>query len=137
MIALSIAYLYCKLTFVDYLYYIGLFQISSLDLVLLSMMLPFTLEQYLTQGDIQIQFFRTKVSTYSGFDPIWTQLWYHASLPIATGIVLLSFYRKDNLLTDTQTAIAPNIQSHSVYLETDWHVCSFIVKKLNAGNVRW
>lgn len=137
MIALSIAYLYCKLTFVDYLYYIGLFQISSLDLVLLSMMLPFTLEWYLTQGDIQIQFFRTKVSTYSGFDPIWTQLWYHASLPIATGIVLLSFCRKDNLLTDTQTAIAPNIQSHSVYLETDWHVCSFIVKTLNAGNVRW
>lgn len=91
----------------------------------------------MTQGDIQIQFFRTKVSTYSGFDPIWTQLWYHASLPIATGIVLLSFYRKDNLLTDTQTAIAPNIQSHSVYLETDWHVCSFIVKTLNAGNVRW
>lgn len=44
MIALSIAYIYCKLTFVDYLYYIGLFQISSLDLVLLSMMLPFTLE---------------------------------------------------------------------------------------------
>lgn len=52
----------------------------------------------MTQGDIQIQFFRTKVSTYSGFDPIWTQLWYHALLPIATGIVLLSFCRKDNLL---------------------------------------